>query len=403
MPETTKQSTGPLDGVRVLDLAEERGLYAGKVLADLGADVILIEDPKGGRARSLGPFKDDIPGIENSLYFLNFNSNKKGITLNLDSPPGREIFRQLAKGSDVVVEDCPLGRMHSLGLDYPALRDINPGLIMASITGFGAAGPYSRYKAPDIVSQAMGGLMNVNGPADAAPVTAPCDQANHSVSVTAVFGIMAALFLRTKTGQGQSIELSSQQAMATISGGVWQYGANTNIARRAGSQFGAVPGRIFPCKDGYVHILTIRPNHWLGLVEVLGNPDALIGDRWLAGEYRNANPDIVDAYVTEYTMAHGKMEIAEACQAKGVPCAPVNEPPDFYQDAHIKQRGTFVNVEHPSFGGFPFVRPVSVFSRTVCYIRRPAPLLGQHNRAVYGQELGMADTEMARLRAEGVI
>lgn len=403
MSETHRGRPGPLAGLRVLDLTEERGLYAGKVLADLGADVVLVERPEGSRARSLGPFKDDCPGLENSLYFLNFNTNKRGITLNLDAERGRDLFLRLATGSDVVVEDFPVGRMHSLGLDYSALSEKNPGIITASVTGFGASGPYSMYKAPDIVSMAMGGLTYVNGPPDAAPVTAPCEQANHTVSVTAVFGILAAVLLRMKTGRGQHIDLSAQQAVETATGGAWQFGSRTVIARRSGSQFGAVPGRIFPCKDGYVHILTIRANHWQGLVEVIGGPEELKGDKWLAMEFRNANPDIIDAYVTEYTMAHGKMEIAEMCQAKGVPCAPVNDPGDLYKDPHIKRRGTFVEIEHPVAGRFPVVRPVSVFSGTQCRIVRSAPMLGQHNLEVYCGELGMTEVELDQAKAAGVV
>ncbi len=403
MSHADTETAGPLAGVRVLDLTESRGLFAGKVLADLGADVVLVEPPGGGPARSLGPFKDDTPGAENSLYFVNFNSNKRGITLNLDAPPGRDLLRRLARSADVVVEDFPIGGLESLGLDYPALSQINPGIILASVTPFGSTGPYARYKASDIVSMAMGGLMYVNGPPDAAPVVAPCEQGNQSVSVTAVFGIMAALLLRVKTGRGQLVQATAHQTLATITGGVWQYGVGTRIARRSGSQFGAVPGRIFQCRDGYVHILTIRPNHWQALVEVLGSPEALTGKEWLAMEYRNANPDIIDAYVTEFTMVHDKLEIAEMCQAKGVPCAPVNTPADLYQDAHIRQRGTFVDVEHPSVGRFPFVRPVPVFSQTACRIRRPAPLLGQHNVELYRQELGLTERELIELKANGVI
>lgn len=403
MPNIATERSGPLAGTRVVDLTEGRGLLAGKILADLGADVILVERPGGNPARGLGPFKDDRPGLENSLYFLNFNSNKRGITINLDTSPGLDLFKRLVRSAGVLVEDYPNGRMLALGLDYSALSDINPAVIMASITPFGSAGPYAHYKAPDLVSMAMGGLMYVNGSPDAAPVVAPCEQGNQSASATAVFGIMAALLLRTTTGKGQHVEVSAHQTLATITGGVWQYGVGTRIQRRSGSQFGAVPGRIFPCRDGYVHILTIRPNHWLGLLEVLGNPEALTGDKWLTMEYRNANPDLIDAYVTEFTMAHDKLEIAEACQAKGVPCAPVNAPADFYQDAHIRQRGTFVDVEHPLAGRFPFVRPVSVFSSTPCRVSRPAPLLGQHNREVYCQELGLTEGELTALRADGIV
>lgn len=403
MAEAIKKSTGPLNGLKVLDLTEERGLYAGKVLADMGADVILVEKPEGSRARTLGPFKDNTPGTENSLYFLNFNMNKRGITLNLDNPSGCDIFKRMVKIADVVVEDFPVGRMHSLGVDYPVLSDINPGIIMASITGFGTTGPYSQYKASDIISMAMGGLTNVNGPPDAAPVTAPCEQANHTVSVTAVFGIMTALLLRNKTGKGQFLDLSAQQAVETATGGVWFYSSMSNIAGRHGSQFGAVPGRIFPCADGYVHILTIRTNHWQGLLEVMGNPELVKDEKWLTMEFRNSNPDIIDALVTEFTMSHTKTEIIEMCQKKGVPCAPVNTPADFYDDPHIKQRGVFTEIEHPVAGKLPFIRPVCNFSLNRSEIKRPAPLLGQHNHEVYCRELGFAETELSLLKAEGVI
>jgi len=403
MAELKKKNTGPLAGLKVLDLTEERGLYAGKVLADMGADVVLIEKPAGSRARSRGPFKGDTPGTENSLYFLNFNMNKRGITLNFESPSGRDLFQRLTKGADVVIEDSPVGRMHTLGLDYPALASINPRLIMASITGFGSTGPYAQYKAPDIVSMAMGGLTFVNGPPDAAPVTAPCEQSYHTVSVTAVFGIMTALILRNKTGKGQFIDLSAQQAVETATGGAWFYSTISSIHGRSGSQFGAVPGRIFQCKDGYVHILTIRANHWQGLLEAMGNPEIFREEKWLTMEFRNANPDIIDAYVTEFTMAHNKMEIVEMCQARGVPCAPVNTPEDLFNDPHIKRRGVFTDIEHPVVGRFPFVRPVCNFSSTRCDINRPAPLLGQHNYEIYEQELKLSEPEMVKLKSEGVI
>ena len=198
--EMTGDSAAALSDVKVLDLTEERGLYAGKMLADLGADVIKIEKPEGSKARRTSPFKNDVPGLENSLYFVTFNTNKRGITLDIDSSKGREILKKLAKSADVVIEDAEVGRMQSLGLDYPALRELNRGIIMASITGFGQSGPYSKYKAPDIVSFAMGGLMNVSGPPDAAPVAAPGEQSYCSISIASVFGILTALFLRMATG-----------------------------------------------------------------------------------------------------------------------------------------------------------------------------------------------------------
>ena len=399
----TGDKSGALADVMVLDLTEDRGLYAGKMLADLGADVIKIEKPAGSKARQTGPFKDDLVGIENSLYFMSFNTNKRGITLDVETSRGQEIFRDLAGRSDVVVEDWEVGRMQSLSLDYSSLRNLNRGIILASIAGFGQTGPFSSYKAPDIVSFAMGGLMNVSGPADAAPVVAPCEQSYHSVSVATVFGIVAALFLRMQTGEGQWIDASAHEVLATITGGIMQYSGGSVIARRSGSQFGAVPGRIYPCKDGYIHVLTIRPNHWEGFLEVLGSPEAIAGREWLDGGRRNSNVDLIDAYVTEFTMTHTKMEVTEACQAKGVPCTPVNTTADFCADPHVRQRELIIEIEHPTVGRHSYFRPPYALSKTPCAVNRPAPTLGQHNKEIYCEQLGFSVGDLGKLKNQGII
>lgn len=396
--------TSALSGVKVLDLTEERGLYAGKMLADLGADVVLVEKPEGNKARRTGPFKNNIPDPEKSLYFLFFNTNKRGITLDVDIPAGRDIFKVLVKRADVVIEDGEIGRMQSLGLDYPVLRELNRGIIMASVTGFGQTGPYRMYKAPDIVSFAMGGMMNLNGPPSAAPVVAPCEQSYYCGSAASVFGILTALFLRMSTGEGQLVDASSHEVTATFANSeVMQYGSTSRIGQRSGSQFGAVPGRIYPCKDGHVHILTVRINHWRGFLEVLGNPEIMRGKEWDNGMFRGRNVDIIDAHVTEFTMTHTKMEITKLCQAKGVPCTPVNTSAEFSQDLHMKERGFFVQIEHPAIGRHSYLSPPYRLSKTPCSIKRPAPLLGQHNREVYCGELGNTDKELARLKSEGII
>jgi crotonobetainyl-CoA:carnitine CoA-transferase CaiB-like acyl-CoA transferase len=182
-----------------------------------------------------------------------------------------------------------------------------------------------------------------------------------------------------------------------------QYGTGSQIAARTGSQFGAVPGRIYPCKDGFVHILTIRPNHWRGLLEALGNPETMAGEAWFGGEFRNRNVDTIDAYVTEFTMQGTKTEITELCQAHGVPCTPVNTTADFSRDPHVRERGFFVQLEHPVIGRHSYLSPPYLLSATPCRIERPAPLLGQHNREVYCGELGYSAQEFERLKGEGVI
>jgi crotonobetainyl-CoA:carnitine CoA-transferase CaiB-like acyl-CoA transferase len=389
--------------IRVLDLTEDRGLYAGKLLADLGADVIKIEAPGGGKARRTGPFKDDVPGLENSLYFINFNTNKKGITLNLDNPQGREIFKKLVSRADVVIEDFEAGRMESLGLDYPALREINNRLIFASVTGFGQDGPYSSYKAPDIVSFAMGGLMHTSGSASEPPVVAPCEQSFHSASAVAVFGIMAAIFLRLSTNTGQQVHVSAEEVITTFSQAFMRYSVGTALGARSGSQFGGAPARIFPCKDGYVHFLVFYPNHWRAFVELLGSPEAITDRVWYDSNFRSNNRDIIDPLVTTFTMSRTKSEITELCQSKGIPCNPVNSCADISQDDHFIQRGFFKEMEHPVIGRYSCLNPPYRLSETPGRIVRPAPLLGQHNGEIYGQELGYGAEELDRLKSEGII
>lgn len=400
--------TAALSGIKVLDLTEEMGLYAGKILADFGADVTLIEKPGGSKARQTSPYKDDVPGVENSLHFLYFNTNKRGITLALDMPAGRDIFKKLVKNADVVIEDGEVGRMQSIGLGYPVLRKMNGGIIVASVTGFGQTGPYRNYKAPDIVNFAMSGIMNTSGPADKPPVVAPSVQSYYCSSIVAVYGIIGALFSRTSTGKGQFIDVSAHEILAHFAGdGLWSYSNISNIPQRMGSQFGAVPGRIYPCKNGYVHIVILGPNHWQPFVELMRmeNPGANVlgGEEWNDGFFRNQNVDIVDACVLEFTMKHEKMELAELCQAKGIPVTPVNSPLDFSRDSHIIERGMIVEIEHPVIGRHSYLSPPYRLSKTPCSIRRPAPVLGEHNQEVYCGELGYSSEKLAKLRDEGII
>jgi CoA:oxalate CoA-transferase len=393
-----------LETFRVLDLTEERGLYAGKMLADLGADVIKIEKPEGSQARRRGPFKGDVPDPEGSLYFVNFNSNKRGITLNLESRSGKDIFKKLAKKADVVIEDSDPGVIGSIGLGYPVLRRLNKLLVMASVSGFGQRGPYSRYKAPDIVNFAMGGLMYSSGTPDAPPVVAPGEQANHAASTMAVFGILAALFMRLKTGEGQLVDISAHEVMAAQNHEqIMRYSTRSDIGGRTGSQHSAAPARIFPCKDGYVHICVLRPAHWRAFVELVESPEILKDEGWDDAFVRRRNNDLIDPFAAEFTSSRTKKEVAQIFQAKGIPCTAVNTPADFVDDPHIKERGFVTNMEHPVIGRYRSLGFPNKFSRTPCRTRRPAPLLGEHNRDIYGAELGYTDEELSALRNRGII
>jgi len=392
-----------IEGFKVLNLAQDRGLYVGKLLADLGADVIKIERPQGDAARGLAPFIDDIPSPEASLYFLSFNTNQKGITLNIHTAAGQGIFKQLVRQADIVVEDFQPGVMEALGLGYADLRDINPRIVMTSITGFGKNGPYSSYKAPDIVSFAMGGLMFMSGETKTPPVVAPCEQAYHSASVFACFGTLAALYHCQQTGVGQLVEVSAHEALAMQEHQIVRYGLEVDIVRRRGSQHTSAPARIYPCKSGSIYLFASGLGHWKSLLEVMGNPETLMDEVWEDGRFRRLNIDVIDPFIIEFTMKHTKMELAEMCQAKGIPCTPVNTPEEFVNSPHTRERGFITEVEHPLIGKHRFLGPPYKLSETPCRIRRPAPLLGQHNEEIYCRELGYLKEKLTILTDEGVI
>jgi len=391
-----------LDDISILDMTEGRGQYAGKFLADLGADVVKIESPWGSKARKTGPFKDDLPGLENSIYFIYYNTNKRGITLNLDTAVGRDLFKQLIRRADVLIEDSEPGFMESIGLDYSVLCRINQQIIMASITGFGHTGPYSDYQAPDIVSFAAGGLMFISGAENEPPVVAPCEQAYHASSLMAAFGIISALYLRFRTGKGQFLDISTHEVLASFSQGIMRYAVTSGTGGRTGSQFFAAPARVYPCKDGYVHLLVFYPGHWRSFIDMIGNPEILSDQAWYDATFRAKNRDLIDPITIEFTLKHTRAEITSLCQSRGIPCTPVNTPADICDDPHFTAREFIMEIEHPVAGMHSYFAPAPKFTESPAVTRRPAPLLGQHNQEIYG-ELGYSDQDLIKFRAEGII
>ncbi|MFC2060289.1 CaiB/BaiF CoA transferase family protein [Chloroflexota bacterium] len=398
-----KDTDMALEGFMVLNLAQDRGLYVGKLLADMGANVIKVEGPQGDTSRRIGPFKDDTSDPENSLYFLNFNTNQRGITLNLHSSAGQAIFKQLVRRADVVVEDFQPGIMESLGLGYPVLRGINHGIVVTSVTGFGPNGPYSHYKAPDIVSFAMSGLMFIAGDPCQPPVVAPCEQAYHSASVLACFSTLVALYQRTHTGIGQLVEVSAQEALTVQEHLIVRYSLESDIVKRRGSQHNSAPSRIYRCQDGFAYLFVQTIGHWKSLLELMGNPEILMDAIWEDVRFRRLNVDVIDPVVTDFTTKHTKMELTEKCQSKHIPCTPVNTPEEFIKDPHTQAREFVTEIEHPVIGKYRYLESPYKLSETPCQIRRSAPLLGQHNEEIYCQEIGYSKEELMRLKTEGVI
>ena len=377
-----------LEGLRILDLTSPEGHLCGRLLADLGAEVIKVEPTQGDPTRHTGPFKGDAPDPDSSLSFAVLNTNKKGITLDLARPEGRDAFKRLARTADAVIETFPPGRLEAWDLDYQVLREDNPGLVMASITGFGLSGPYSGFKAPSIVVSAMGGVMYLCGSPEDAPLAPPCDLPYHLASSLAAYGVLLALRHRESTGHGQRVEVSCQEVQAEQQHVIVNYSANATFLERAGSRSplgGGMPYGVYPARDGHCHLVVISQAHWRNFLEWMGNPEALSDPAWENRHLRNTSADFIEPLVMELTRGLSKADLFTQGQAHHVTVAPINRPDEFTLDPHVTDRETFTEVNHPTIGNCRLPEPPFRMSQTPGRIVRPSPRLGEHNDEVLGR------------------
>ena len=404
----TKEQEGALSGYRVLDIADSNGAYCTKLLADLGADVIKIERPEGDPGRRIPPFVGDVPHPEKSLYFLYRNANKRGVTLKLDTVEGSNILKRLVTTADVLVDNSPPDYMENLGLDYSVLSEINPGLITASITEFGHSGPYKERKGSNLIDFAMSGVMITSGYPGKEPCLLPGSPAYDAASVHAGVSIMAAIYMRSATGQGQYIDTSVHVTSRT---GLYPWIVpNYSYALNPGgppptseTRLGAQIYPVYPCKDGFIRVIALTPRQWDALVRVLDNPDVLQTEEWRSFMYRIGNADDLYALMLEFTTKYTMRELFEAGRREGVPIAPILSIADFYNSPHTKAREYFVEVDHPVAGKADYPGPPYKWTETPAVIRHPAPCLGEHNEEVYCQELGLSKDDLVALRGTGVI
>ncbi len=385
----TEQPEGALTGYQFLDLADKKGALCTKLLADLGADVIRIEVPEGNSSRWVPPFAGDEPHPEKSLFHLYHNANKRGITLDLETSEGKSIFKSLIKTADGLVETYPPGYMASLGLEYAALRDINPGLIMASITDFGQTGPYRDWKGSDIVDFALSGCMILSGFPDKTPCNLPGTPSYDAASLVAGIAILVALYSRWTTGEGQYIDTSVwESAWAGIY--PWTFAPVHYDPPRPEIRMGTMLYPVYPCKDGHVRVMAIAPRQWEALVRLLGNPQVLLIPEWKDMVYRIAYADELRAIVLEYTMKHTMTELFEAGHMEGVPISPVGTVVDFIDSPQTKARKSLVEIDHPVIGKALYPGPPYKWTQTSCGITRPAPCLGQHNNEVFNNAVNIS-------------
>lgn len=397
--------SGPLSGYRVLDLAGPLGLHCTKLLADMGADVIKIEPPSGDGSRRMPPFKDDLPHPEKSLYFLHFNTNKRGITLDIEKPDGRGIFLELAGKADVVIETAKPGRMDELGMGYEMLRGQNRGLVYAALTPFGQSGPWRDYKANDMAGIALGNLLYLAGEPGEPPLQPPGEIAYGMASTYGAFGIAVALYHRLDSGKGQYIDVSMHECAGHIAGYFIPNYGYTGVKPARASRKGEETDLYDPyaTKNGYARIFIIPVEQWRRLVDWMGRPASISGPEFEKMSYRRQHPDIVTKAIAEFCAKHTKEELYDEGQKRRIAVTPINTAGEFIEMEQTKSRQLFVDMEHPEIGRYKQFGAVPRLMETPGGIYRPAPLLGQHNKEIFMDELGMSSEDLVALRSEEVI
>ncbi len=400
------ESDGALAGLRVLDLANYRGGLCARLLADMGADVIKIEPPGGEAGRRIGPFVDNRPHRDRSLFFWFYNLNKRAVTLDLQRPAATAIVKRLASAADLIIENFAPGRLAELGLGWEVLEQVNPALILLSIAPFGQTGPYRDFRADDTVLAAEAGMLYVNGRPGHQPVRPLGLQAYHSASYFGAIAALCALFARDRDGRGQWIDLSMQEATAAaVEHVAGSYFGEGRIEPRRGTLHWSRYFRVGRCRDGYIMHCTL--GDWTSLVEWVkadGKAQDLTEPQWDDVLYRAAHAehlfDVLDEWVKDYTCE----ELLERAQALRLPYASVRPPEALFADEQLAARGYFVEVEHPELGRrFRYPGAPYCFGRSPWRVYRRPPLLGEHTGEVFGDELGLAADEMAALAAEGII
>jgi crotonobetainyl-CoA:carnitine CoA-transferase CaiB-like acyl-CoA transferase len=412
---------GPLASLRILELADEKGQFCGKLMGDLGADVIKIEPPGGEATRTIGPFLSDIPHPERSLSFWHYNTSKRGITLNLETEDGRNLFRRLASRADVIFETFPPGYLPSLGLEYTDLVELDPGLIMCSLTPFGQTGPWRDYATSDLLHLAAGGQMascgydEVDVPG-ASPMAPGGGNAWHMGCDYAYMAIMAALVYRTVTGRGQYIDVSVHDACAlTTEAAVPTYiYRGESVIRQTGRHHAPAPTprTQFLSQDGkYVTALVagrLTPRYVQDLAEMLdsyGMAGDLKDPKYQDPKVIQENTShIIDELVANFIASLPQEEVYHVAQERGFTWGAIRAPEELLDDAHLQDRDFWKEVEHPELGrSFVYPGEAAIYSRSPWRISRRAPLIGEHNEEIFCGELGLSPQELATLAASKVI
>ena len=412
----TSQMAGPLSGLRVLELTGEHAQFCGKLMADLGADVIKVEPPGGQGTREVGPFLDDEAGPERSLYFWHYNTSKRGITLDITKPEGQEVFRKLAATAGLVLESFTAGYLPSLGLGYDSLSADNSGLIMCSVTPFGQDGPWRDYQTSDLLHLAAGGQMassgyDVEDVPDAPPIAPGGGNAWHIASHYSYIAIMGALYHRDFTGEGQYIDVSVHEACSlTTEGAIAIYLSTGEVVRRHTGRHASAdmsPGIQHATNDGgYINTTRSGSNLTPARVKILATWMAEYGLAQDLLEEKYQDPAVVEesgqhfADVLKNFFANMPLvEAYEGGQELNFPWGAVRTMGEIVGDPHLEDREFFVSVEHPELGReFTYPGSAAIYNASPWRISRRAPLIGEHNDEILGGELGFSKSDLEALK-----
>lgn len=401
----------PLSGLRILDLSwHVAGPYCTKMLADYGADVLKVERPgTGDPARAYGPFPGDIPHQERSGLFLHLNTNKKSVTLDFGTDTGRAILYDLIRETDVVVENfSPLVKERS-GFSYDDLTKLNPGIVLCSISNFGQTGPYRDWKAVDMTMYAFSGQMNGSGHLDAEPLKPADLLMQGQAGSAACTAIIASVMHQRRTGKGQAIDLAIAEVSVASADrrntALIGYQYTGDMAIRDVMLPAALPVGSFPCADGYVCMTVAPPARWVRYVDMLGQPQLKTDERF-KDPMAFASPQIkeeLDLYLYTWLADNGKQEAMEKAQQHRIAGTAINSTVDVLSDPHLDARGFFVQADHPATGPLRYPGASIFVDGGGFSLKRTAPLLGQHNSAVYSGRLGMTKLEIGQLRSAGIL
>jgi CoA:oxalate CoA-transferase len=400
---------GALSRLKVIEVGElVSAPYAAKLMADMGAEVVKIEQPGAGdRARTRGPFPGGQPHPDKSGLFLYLNANKYGVTLDIVQPQGFELFEALAAQADVLIHNVWPPDMDRIGLNFERLARLNPRLVMTSIEPFGTTGPHHDWRAEELTAWSSGGVCVLNGAGPSHPELPPLktfgSQAGFQAGVHAATATMGAVFARIRGGKGQHVEVSAQESLVSQNEMVFEYWPYMGvIATRLGRK-PLQPVETMQCKDGWIYVCCVEEHQWRNFVTLMGNPEwadeEIFADRLKRGE----NWEALEIFLREWVSGQAVLDLYRKAQERRVPFAPVSTMGDLLNSEHLKARGFFVEIAHPVAGTHQYPGAPIKYGATPWRIRMPAPALGQHNGEILGQRLGLSRGRLDDLKGKGVI